>query len=97
MRSRSADVYLATVRNRAKLAYPSVGAWLEGSAPPPPKLKAVNGLEENLRVQDAAARALKESRHRRGALTLDTVEGRAGVRWRHVRDVTATAAPARPS
>ena len=27
---RSAEVYLATVHNHAKLAYPSVGAWLEG-------------------------------------------------------------------
>ena len=78
------------MRNRAKLAYPSVGAWLEGDAPPPPKLKAVPGLEENLRVQDAAARALKESRHRRGALTLDTTEGRPVFDGDTVRDVTAT-------
>jgi exoribonuclease-2 len=88
---RSADVYLATVHNRAKLAYPSVGSWLEGSTPPPPKLKAVNGLEKNLRLQDTAARGLKESRHRRGALTLDTVEGRAVFDGDNVRDVTATA------
>jgi VacB/RNase II family 3'-5' exoribonuclease len=87
----SADVYLATVRNRAKLAYPSVGAWLEGHAPPPPQLAAVNGLEDNLRIQDAAARGLKESRHRRGALTLDTVEGRPVFDGDNVLDVTATA------
>ena len=37
---------------------------------------AVTGLADNLRRQDEAARALKESRHRRGALTLDTIEGR---------------------
>ena len=86
----SADVYLATVRNRAKLAYPSVGAWLEGHGPAPPKLTAVNGLDENLRVQDAAARALKESRHRRGALTLDTIEGRPVFDGDNVRDVTAS-------
>lgn len=88
---RNADVYLAMVRNRAKLAYPSVGAWLEGRAPAPPKLTAVNGLENNLRMQDAAARALKESRHRRGALTLDTTEGRAVFDGDNVRDVAATA------
>jgi VacB/RNase II family 3'-5' exoribonuclease len=85
-----ADVYLAIVRNRAKLAYTSVGAWLEGHAPPPPKLTAVHGLADNLRTQDAAARALKQSRHRRGALTLDTVEGRAVFDGDNVRDVTAT-------
>jgi exoribonuclease-2 len=87
---RDVDVYLAMVRNRAKLAYPSVGAWLEGHAPPPPKVTLVNGLEDNLRVQDAAARALKESRHRRGALTLDTTEGRAVFDGDNVRDVTAS-------
>jgi VacB/RNase II family 3'-5' exoribonuclease len=87
---RSADVYLATVRNRAKLAYPSVGVWLEGHASPPPNLTAVNGLEDNLRIQDAAARALKESRHRRGALTLETIEGRPVFDGDNVRDVTAT-------
>jgi exoribonuclease-2 len=86
----NADVYLAIVRNRAKLAYPSVGAWLEGHAPPPPKLTAVNGLEDNLRIQDAAARALKESRHRRGALTLETIEGRPVFDGDNVRDVTDT-------
>src|SRR5882672_12703794 len=32
------DVYAAVVRNRAKLEYPGVGAWLEGAAPPPPKI-----------------------------------------------------------
>jgi VacB/RNase II family 3'-5' exoribonuclease len=84
---RESQVYLAMVRNRAKLAYPSVGAWLEGEGPVPPALTAVAGLAENLRQQDAIARALKASRHRRGALTLDTVEGRAVFDGDVVRDV----------
>jgi exoribonuclease-2 len=87
----NAEVYLAIVHNKAKLAYPSVGAWLEGQAAPPATLRAVAGLEENLRIQDDAARALKDSRHRRGALTLDTTEGRAVFAGDNVRDVTATA------
>jgi len=86
---RSAEVYLATVRNHAKLAYPSVGAWLEGEGPAPARLRAVKGLDENLRRQDAAARALKESRHRRGALTLETIEGRPVFDGDSVRDVAA--------
>ena len=45
-------VYRALVLNRAKLAYNSVAAWLDGTAPPPPKLAAVRGLDEQLRVQD---------------------------------------------
>jgi len=86
---RAKDVYLAIVRNRAKLAYPSVGAWLEGKSAAPPKLQAIDGLEDNLRRQDAASRALKASRHRRGALTLDTTEGRPILDGDTVRDVTA--------
>ena len=81
------QVYLATVRNHAKLAYSSVGAWLEGRAPAPPALTAVAGLADNLRQQDAVARALKASRHRRGALTLDTIEGRPVFDGDAVRDV----------
>ena len=72
----SATLYPAMVRNRAKLAYPSVGAWLEGRGPEPAPLASVAGLAQNLRLQSDAAAALKASRHRRGALTLDTVEGR---------------------
>ena len=86
---RTADVYLATVRNHAKLAYPSVGAWLQGEGPAPRELQAVSGLDENLRRQDAAARALKESRHRRGALTLETIEGHPVFDGDSVRDVAA--------
>lgn len=83
----SGDVYLALVRNKAKLAYPSVGAWLEGDAPAPPALAAVHGLDENLRMQAAAAAALKQSRHRRGALTLDTAEGRPVFAGDELRDI----------
>jgi exoribonuclease-2 len=86
---RGSEIYQATVRNHAKLAYPSVGAWLEGQAPPPPRLAAVAGLADNLKRQDAAARSLKESRHHRGALTLDTIEGRPVFDGDTVRDVAA--------
>ena len=83
---RGADVYLALVHNHAKLAYGSVGAWLEGGVPPP-GIQGVKGLDENLHRQDAAARVLKQSRHRRGALTLDTTEGRPIFDGDTVRDV----------
>jgi exoribonuclease-2 len=81
------DVYLAVVRNKAKLAYPSVGAWLEGDAAAPAALAAVNGLDDNLRLQAAAAEALKQSRHRRGALTLETTEGRPVFAGDEIRDI----------
>jgi exoribonuclease-2 len=73
----ASDVYRALVHNRAKLAYNGVCAWLEGSGPAPPRLSAVAGLDENLRLQDRIAQILKGLRHRRGALSLETLEARA--------------------
>ena len=72
----ASDVYEAVVRNHAKLAYPSVGAWLEGTGPMPPKVAGVPGLEANLRQQDAGAQTMKKRRHELGALTLETIEAR---------------------
>ena len=71
------DVYRATVVNRAKLAYDAVAAWLDGSAPAPPPVGAVGGMDEQLRVQDRVAQAMKAHRHQHGALSLETPEGRA--------------------
>ena len=70
------DIYQATVHNHAKLAYSSVGAWLEGRAPIPQAVEAVPGLAENLRIQDNVAQTLKAQRHERGALELKTLEAR---------------------
>ena len=66
------DVYLAWVHNHAQLAYDGIAAWLNGSAPAPPKLDAVPGLAEQLRLQDRAGAALQAARRRRGALSLAT-------------------------
>jgi len=71
------DLYRALVINHAKLAYNSVAAWLDGTAPAPARVTAVAGLDEQLRMQDHAAQALKAFRHQRGALSLETLEARA--------------------
>ncbi len=71
------DVYRALVCNRAKLAYNAVAAWLDGTAPVPDKVSALSGLDEQLRVQDGVARALKSVRREHGALDLETPEARA--------------------
>ena len=71
------DIYRALVLSRAKLAYNGVAAWLEGTALAPSKLAAVPGLDEQLRVQDRAAQALKRVRHAHGALRLETLQVRA--------------------
>ena len=69
-------IYRALVRNRAKLAYRGVAAWLQSAAAPPP-VTAVAGLDAQLRLQDEVAQALKRQRQARGALEFDTAENRA--------------------
>jgi len=68
--------YRALVRNRAQLAYNSVGAWLEGEGPAPAKLAASSALAAQLRLQDKAAQAMQGSRFQHGALDLETIETR---------------------
>jgi len=70
------DIFKAQVHNRAKLAYNSVAAWLEGQAPAPDGVAAVQGLAENLHIQDQAAQRMKNLRHVQGALSLETIEAR---------------------
>ena len=70
----SSEVYRARVHSQAKLAYNSVAAWLEGTGPVPEAIAAVAGLAENLRLQDQVAQSMKNYRHARGALSLETIE-----------------------
>ncbi len=70
------DLYRARVTNRAKLAYNGVAAWMDGTAPMPAPIAKVPGLEENLRLQDRVAQAMRMRRHQHGALTLETIEAR---------------------
>jgi VacB/RNase II family 3'-5' exoribonuclease len=83
------SVYRALVRNKAKLAYNSVAAWLDGSEPMPQEIAAVDGLDENLRVQDRMAQTLKALRHQHGALGLETIEARPIFYGDELRDFAA--------
>jgi exoribonuclease-2 len=74
---RRSEVYRASVRNGAKLAYDAVAAWLDGAAPAPPRLAAVPGLERQLRTQDRVAQLMKALRHQHGALSLESTEAHA--------------------
>jgi len=67
-------VYHAVVRNKAQLQYNSVGAWLEGTSPAPPKVAGASALQDQLRIQDDAAQKLKRQRFLHGALNLQTDE-----------------------
>jgi exoribonuclease-2 len=83
----SSDLYSATVRNHAKLCYNSVGAWLEGSGPMPSEISAVSGLEENIRLQDAAAQNLKSLRYINGALDFETIKARPRFEGNELKDM----------
>jgi ribonuclease R len=73
----ASDIYRARVVNRSKLAYNGVAAWLDGKAAAPPALAAVKGMDEQLRLQDKVAQALKAVRKSQGALGLTTLEAQA--------------------
>ncbi len=83
----ASDIYRAHVCNRAKLAYNSVAAWLEGIGNAPEALHSVNGLDENLRMQDSTAQIMKNYRRRQGALSLETVEARPVFLGDQIRDL----------
>jgi exoribonuclease-2 len=83
------DIYRAVVVNRAKLAYNSVAAWLDGNAPAPAPITKVPGLDQNLRMQDRAAQAMRTRRLQRGALTLENIEARPVFDGDSLRDLQA--------
>ncbi|MDQ6827502.1 MAG: RNB domain-containing ribonuclease [Gemmatimonadota bacterium] len=68
------EVYRALVHNRGQLAYNSAGAWLEAKGPAPAKVAASTELQEQLRMQNDAAQAMRKHRHEAGALDLETIE-----------------------
>jgi VacB/RNase II family 3'-5' exoribonuclease len=84
---KDSDICLAIVRNHAKLAYNSVAAWLEGNGTVPEAVVAVNGLDENLRLQDRAAQGMKELRHVHGALSFETIQAKPVFDGDQIRDL----------
>jgi len=74
---RSHDVYRGMITNHAKLAYDSLGAWLEGRGPAPDAVAKNAELQRQIWLQDRAASLLKTMRDRNGALEFDTIEATA--------------------
>ena len=90
------EVFRALVRNRAKLVYETVGDWLEGAGPVPSGIKGIPNLEEQVRLQDEAARLLRTFRRNQGALEFDTLEAEVLMENGEVKGlVTRTPNPAR--
>lgn len=84
------SVYPALVRNRAKLAYSSTGAWLEGRGPLPPAISAVTGMEAQLRLQQQISSHLRSLRKIHGALTFGSVEATPVMADGEVKDLAVS-------
>jgi VacB/RNase II family 3'-5' exoribonuclease len=84
---KTSEIYRAAVRNHAKLAYNALAAWLAGSAPPPPKVAAIPGLVEQMRIQDQVAQAMRKLRYQQGALSLQTPEAAAVFKGDELTDL----------
>ena len=80
-------LYRARVRNKAKLAYDAVSAWIEGSGALPPEASRVPGMAGQLRTQDALAQQLRALRHARGSLELQTFQPHAVFEGERVVDI----------
>jgi exoribonuclease-2 len=92
----SGEVYRALVRNKAKLVYEEVGAWLEGTGPLPKGVSEVPGLLEQLHLQNDATQLLRKFRREQGALEFETIEPEVVMEGDRVRGLVAlTPNPAR--
>jgi VacB/RNase II family 3'-5' exoribonuclease len=86
---KSAAFYRALVRNRCKLAYRAVAAWLDGKSEMPPAMATVPGVAEQVKLQDQVADALRAVRRDQGALTLRTIQSHAVFDGDALRDLVA--------
>lgn len=84
---KNSDIYQAAVHNKAKLAYNSVGTWLESGNAMPQPVGAVKGLDENLKLQEGVAKKLKSLRYKNGALYLETIETRPVFKGDEISDL----------
>ena len=90
------DVYRALVRNKAKLVYEEVGAWLENAGPLPSGVHEVPGLLEQLHLQNEASQLLRKFRREQGALEFETIEPEVVMEGGRARGLVAlTPNPAR--
>jgi len=71
------NIYRARVLNKAKLAYDSVSAWIEGKGQIPIGISSVTGMDAQLKTQDKIAQQLRTRRHQAGSLQLEIFQPKA--------------------
>lgn len=85
------EVVPAIVQNKAKLVYETTGAWLSGQGQIPDEIRATPGLEDQIRLQNEAAKRLRRFRMQQGALDLETLEASPVIEDGIVRDLIVLA------
>lgn len=73
----ASNIFRATVRNKAQLAYDAVSAWIEGTGELPEPARKVADMHTQLRMQDELAQKLRVLRHAQGSLEFETFKPHA--------------------
>lgn len=68
------DIYQAHIHNYAKLSFEAVGAWLAHQTSVPDSVSRVNGMTEQVKLQERVARTIRQYRQQQGALAFKTIE-----------------------
>lgn len=83
----SSTIYRAKVRNQTKLAYDDVADWLAGKGDIPAGIRAVAGMDAQIRTQDAVSQKLRKRRFENGALDFRSIQSRTVFSGERVVDV----------
>lgn len=83
----TASIYRARVRNKAKLAYDAVSAWIEGEGELPEAARLVQGMSTQLRLQDELAQKLRVLRRAEGSLEFETFQPKALFEGDRITDI----------
>lgn len=79
--------FAALIKNRAKLAYSSTGAWLEERGPVPAAIANVPGMKEQIRLQLQTSNLLREFQKEHGALAFSSHEATPVLQDGEIKDL----------
>ncbi len=83
----NSTIYRARVRNKAKLAYDAVSAWIDGKGELPAAAQRIAGMDTQLRIQDEIAQKLRVLRRAQGSLEFETFQPRALFQGDRITDI----------
>jgi exoribonuclease-2 len=81
------EVFRALLRNRAKLSYEEIGAWLDGKSEIPESVSQIDGMEPQIRLQYETAIRLHNFRKQKGALEFETIEAKTVIAGDEITDI----------